>query len=161
PLRKPALEVARDAEAGEDAPERSRLEEDEDELESRVAVRVVEAGRVLNLRQPTRKRGEEEQRERHRRQQDRRRREDVLERAPGDAGRHGPEPHVRSILCPSAQPAAASDTTVSTIAIEKPSASASASQPVMIRLRTHSIRYETGLTEARKRHQSTAIRFLG
>ena len=31
----------------------------------------------------------------------------------------------------------------------------------MIRLRTHSIRYETGLIEARKRNQSTAIRLRG
>ena len=54
-----------------------------------------------------------------------------------------------------------SETIASTVAIPNPSARASASQPVMIRLRTHSIRYETGLTDARKRNQSTAIRFLG
>ena len=43
----------------------------------------------------------------------------------------------------------------------KPSPSACPSQPVMIRLRTHSIRYETGLMLATKWNQSTAIRFRG
>ena len=43
----------------------------------------------------------------------------------------------------------------------KPSASASPSQPVMIRLRTPSIRYETGLTVAASRNQVTDIRFRG
>ena len=57
---------------------------------------------------------------------------------------------MRSILRLRAQLAAMSATIASTIAIEKPSASARASQPVMIRLRTHSIRYETGLIEREK-----------
>ena len=50
---------------------------------------------------------------------------------------------------------------MSAIAIAKPSASASASQPVMITLRTHSIRYETGLIDARNWNQPTAIRLRG
>ena len=62
-LREAALEVARDPEAGEDAAERRRLEEHEDELERRVAGRIVEAGDVLDLRQAAGERGEEEQRE--------------------------------------------------------------------------------------------------
>ena len=43
----------------------------------------------------------------------------------------------------------------------KPSASAWTSQPVMIRLRTHSIMYETGLSVAAIRNHSTSIRFRG
>ena len=48
-----------------------------------------------------------------------------------------------------------------TTAMLKPSPSALASQPVMIRLRTHSIRYETGFTLATNRNQSTLIRSRG
>src|SRR5206468_2406830 len=46
PPRKPVLEVARDSEAGEDAAERGRLEQDEAELETGVPWPVVEAGHV-------------------------------------------------------------------------------------------------------------------
>jgi hypothetical protein len=43
----------------------------------------------------------------------------------------------------------------------KPSASASPSKPMMIRLRTLSIRYETGFTVATSRNQVISIRFRG
>ena len=49
----------------------------------------------------------------------------------------------------SANAASTSETRAITSATPNPSASAFASQPVMIRLRTHSIRYETGLIVAR------------
>ena len=49
----------------------------------------------------------------------------------------------------------------SPIATPNPSASACASQPVMIRLRIPSIRYETGLIVATVRNQSISIRFRG
>ena len=42
-----------------------------------------------------------------------------------------------------------------------PSASACQSQPVMMRLRTHSIMYETGFSVAAIRNQSTPMRFRG
>jgi hypothetical protein len=48
PPAEAALEVARDAEAGEDAAERRRLEKDEDELEGRVPGRVVEARHLVD-----------------------------------------------------------------------------------------------------------------
>jgi hypothetical protein len=48
-----------------------------------------------------------------------------------------------------------------TAAMPKPSARASVSQPVMIRPRTHSIRYETGFSVASVRNQSTAMRSRG
>src|SRR5262249_4376448 len=141
--REAVLEVARDAEAGEHTAERSRLEQDEDELERRVPGWVVEARYVLELREAARERGEEEEREDQRRQQERRRREDVLERPEGDTARNGPDPH-RASLALSAQAASTSDTTAMIAATPKPSASASPFQPRMMRLRTHSIRYETG-----------------
>ena len=43
----------------------------------------------------------------------------------------------------------------------KPSASACASQPTMIRLRTLSSRYETGLAVAASRNHVISIRFRG
>ena len=49
---------------------------------------------------------------------------------------------------PSARAASQNETSPSTIANPNPSASACQSQPVMIRLRTHSIMYETGLSVA-------------
>ena len=45
--------------------------------------------------------------------------------------------------------------------IANPSASASPSQPVMIRLRTHSSRYETGFAVAASRNHVTEIRLRG
>ena len=68
PLGEPALEVARDAEPGEDAAERRRLKEHEHELERRVARREVEARDLVQLRETAGERGEEEEREEHRRQ---------------------------------------------------------------------------------------------
>ena len=82
---KPLLEVARDPEAREDAAERRRLEQHEDELERRVAVREVEAGCVRDPRQPAGEGGEEEEREEQRRDEERRVREDVVQRPPGHA----------------------------------------------------------------------------
>ena len=63
-LGEAVLEVTRDPEAGEDAAEGGRLEEDEDELERRVAGREVEARDVRDLRQAAGERREEEERER-------------------------------------------------------------------------------------------------
>ena len=63
PAREAALEVPRDPEAGEDPAERSRLEEHEDELEGRVARRVVEARHLVDAREPAREGREEEERE--------------------------------------------------------------------------------------------------
>ena len=87
PAREAGLEVARDPEAGEDAAERRRLEQDEAELERRVAGREVEARHVRDLREPAGERGEEEEREDQRRDEQRRVREDVLQRPPRDARR--------------------------------------------------------------------------
>ena len=67
PPREAALEVARDPEAGEDAAERRRLEEHEDELERRVAGREVEARDVRRPREPAGEGDEEEEREEQRR----------------------------------------------------------------------------------------------
>ena len=65
------LEVAGDPEAGEDAAERRRLDEDEAELERRVARLEVEARHLRDLREPARERGEEEEREDQRREEER------------------------------------------------------------------------------------------
>ena len=69
--------------------------------------------------------------------------------------------HVLVIRVRSARDASASETIPSTITKPNPSASACQSQPVMIRLRTHSIMYETGLSVAAIRNQSTPMRFRG
>ena len=84
PAAEAALEVAGDAEAGEDAAERRRLQEHEGELERRVAVGVVEARRLVDPRQPAGEGGEEEQREDQRRDQQRRVGDEVVQVAPGD-----------------------------------------------------------------------------
>jgi hypothetical protein len=81
----PGLEVARDPESREDAAERRRLQQDEDELERRVALGVVESRDIVDARQSTDERGEEEQRERELRDDERRVREHVVQRAPGNA----------------------------------------------------------------------------
>ena len=140
PAREASLEVPGDAEAGEDAAECGGLEQHEHELERGVAVRVVEAGGVLHLRQASGEGDEEEEREHQRRDHERRRRDHVLEGAPGDAGCNGPDVHDRSSRLPISRLATMTATIASTIAMPNPSARASASQPVMIRLRTHSIR---------------------
>ena len=61
PAGEAALEVAHDPEAREDARERRRLEQDEDELECRVADGKPEAGHVVDARKPTGEGHEEEQ----------------------------------------------------------------------------------------------------
>ena len=107
PLRRGALSSSRRAkpdsksratrEAGEDAAEGRRLQEHEDELERRVAGRVVEVRDVADPRQAAGERGEEEQREDQRRDQERRVDERVVDRAPGDAAGDAAEaPHVRT-----------------------------------------------------------------
>ena len=89
PPREAVLEVAGDAEAGEHAAERGRLEQHEDELEGRVAGRELEAGQVRQLREAAHERREEEERERDRRDEDVRRRQRVVRRPPRDAERDG------------------------------------------------------------------------
>src|SRR5207247_6574842 len=150
-----------DPEPCEDAAEGRRLQQHEDELEGGVALLVVEARHVLNARKPAGERREEEEREHQGRDEQRRVREDVVQRPPSDGARHGERPHVRAILTRSAQLASASAQTVIAAAIPKPSASASPSQPVMIRLLTHSSRYETGFAVAKSRNQVIEIRFRG
>src|SRR5262249_47771423 len=134
PPREAALEVARDPEACEDAAERGRLQQDEDELEGGVALLVVEPGDVPDPREAAGEGGEEEEREQKRRHEQRRVREDVVQRPPGDAASDREGSHVLAILTRSAQLASASETAVMSPAIPKPSASAWVSQPVMIRL---------------------------
>ena len=63
PPREAVLEVARDAEAGEDAAERGRLEEHEDELERRVPGRERRSRDVLELGEAADEGEEEEERE--------------------------------------------------------------------------------------------------
>ncbi len=145
PPREAGLEVGGDRESGEDAAEDSRLDQDEDVLEGRVAG-VVEARRVRDRDEAARERGEEEDRHQHRRQEERRVAEHLVEQAPGDRpGRagvanerrlssHGIR-HVRSIRVPSAAVAAQMPIARIATPTPKPSASASPSQPVISRLR--------------------------
>src|SRR5581483_10179384 len=163
--REPALEVAGDAEAREDTAEGGRLEQHEDELEPRVAGPVAEARHVAHLLETARERREEEERKGDLREHDRRRRERVVKRPPGDAERDRAKrcvrSHVRVNLVRSAQADASSPAVARAAPIANASASASPSQPVTIRLRTPSIRYETGLAVARPRNHPTDIRFRG
>ena len=163
PAREPVFEVPRDAEAREDAAERSRLEQHEHELERRVPVREVEAGDVVDPRQPAGEGGEEEEREDQPGQEQRGRREDVVQDAPGDGEGDGPElsAHVRVNLSERAHVAAAIDAIAIAAANPKASASACQSQPAMIKLRRPSIRYEIGLKVATIRNQSVSIKFRG
>ena len=138
--RKTALEVASDSESGENAAKGRRLEQHEDELERRVALRVIESGDVLNMRQTTGERDEEEQREDDRGNEKRWVREDVVQRSPRHTAGDSECSHVRAILTRNAQFDSASATTAITVATPKPSTSASVSHPTMIRLLTHSIR---------------------
>src|SRR5205085_12579993 len=157
-------EVACDAESREDAAEGRRLEQHEDELERRVAGRIVEAREVLDLLKAAGEGGKEEQREELRRQEDRRVLEQAVERPPRDCERDRSDRrvrHVRVSLPFKAQAASASETTARPTAMENASASASPSQPVMIRLRIPSIRYETGFAVATSRNQVTRIRLRG
>ena len=92
-LRKSALEVACDAESGEDAAESSRLQEDEHELERGVPRREVEAWDLRDLRKPACKCDEEEEGEHQRRQENLRVRQRVLQRPPRHASDHIPGLH--------------------------------------------------------------------
>src|SRR5918996_625830 len=115
-----------------------------------------------DAREPARERREEEEREEHGRDEDRRVREGVVDAAPGDGEGDGAEgSHDRASLPWSAKLAAASATAPIASARPNPSASACPSQPVTIRLRSPSIRYETGLIVATMRNQSISIRFRG
>jgi hypothetical protein len=66
PPREAAFEVARDAEAGEHSPEGRRLEQHEHELESGVALAVVESRHLPDAREAARERREEEERKEQR-----------------------------------------------------------------------------------------------
>src|SRR5207244_11695743 len=131
--REAALEIPRDREACEHPTERGRLEEDEDELERRVAGGEVEAGHLGNTREAARERREEEEREEQRRQEERGRREEAVELTPGDweGDRHEAAPHARASLTLSAREAETS--AIRPIAATIPTASASAwpSQPTI------------------------------
>ena len=85
------LEVAGDAEAGEDAAEGRRLQQHEDVLEGGVAGREVEAGHVADGGEPAGEGGEEEEREDQRRDQQRFVGEEVVDAAPGDRAGDGAE----------------------------------------------------------------------
>ena len=95
PAGEAGLEVAGDSEAREDTDERGRLDQDEAELERRVAGLEVEARQVPDLR-ATREGGEEEEREDQRGEEERRVREDVLQRPPGHPEATGRILHVRA-----------------------------------------------------------------
>src|ERR1700754_1231328 len=85
------LEIAGDAEAGEDAAEGRRLEQHEDVLEGGVAGREVEAGDVADGGEPAGEGGEEEEREDQRRDQQCFVGEEIVDAAPGDGAGGGPE----------------------------------------------------------------------
>src|SRR5581483_6233918 len=161
----PVLEVAGDAEAGEDPAERGRLEQDEAELEAGVAGRVVEAGNVPQPGEPAGERGEVEQREHQPGEEQGRVVKHVVDRPPGDRQRDVPEApggaHVRVILVRSASAEASRAAASRPAVIANASAIASPFQPSMIRARSPSIRYETGFTLASQRNQSASIRFRG
>src|SRR5829696_10050367 len=160
--REAALEVAHDAEPGEDTRERRGLEQHEDELKSGVADGESEARHVVHAREPAGEGGEEEERERKTGEQQRRVREVVVQHPPCDCEGDVDRPlHVRANLPRSATDESASPAIESPMLIENASASACASQPKMTRLRMPSIRYETGFTDAVSRNQSVSIRFRG
>src|SRR5919108_4701859 len=161
PARETALEVARDPEPREHAAEGGRLEQHEDELEGGVAGRKVESRHLVDPGEPAGEGDEEEEREDERWDEERRVREDVVQRPPRHRACDREPRHARASLERRAKPASVSETSAIAAAIPKPSASASASQPVMMRLRTHSSRYETGFAVARARNQSTAMRSRG
>src|SRR5581483_9123538 len=163
PTREAVLEVARDAEAGEDAAEGGRLEQDEAELEAGVAGRVVEARHVAQTRETACERDEVEQREREPGKEQRRVVQDVVDRPPADRERRRTEvvPHVRVILWRRATAEAPSAVAIKTAEMANASPTASPFQPSITRLRIPSIRYETGFTVASQRNQSASIRFRG
>ncbi len=162
--REAVLEVARDAEAGEHAAERRRLEEHEDELERVYPVGKSKPGSSRAARARRRTRG--------------RRRAGsasdgtsmfgvvsaLCDRAPRDAERD------RSVRTPEVEPRHVRAPILDAQRVRRDhrrhddearcdrrsaSARASASQPMMMRLRTPSMRYETGLIVASVLNQST------
>src|SRR4029453_15917176 len=148
--------------AGEDAGEGGGLEQDEHELERRVADRELEAGHVVHARQSAGERREEEQRKDEPGDEKRGRGEVVVKHPPGHGARDGQDrPHVRAILPRSASDDSLSPTIDSAIAIPKPSASASPFQPSITRLLIAPIRKETGFSDAAPRNTPVSIRFRG
>src|SRR4029450_7090112 len=105
-----------------------------------ISGREAESGNVLDSRQAAGEGGEEEQREEQRRHEQGRVGEGDVKAAPGDAAGDREVPHERAILVRRAIAASVRKTTAITVAMPKPSARASPSQPVMMRLRTHSTR---------------------
>ena len=140
PPREAALEVACDPEAGEDTRERRGLDDDERELKRRVALREREARRARDPGQTPGEGGEEEEREDERGDQQRLVVREVVQAPPRDALSDREAVHERASLPFSELAARAMATTAIVPAIPKPSASASPSQPITIRLRTPSIR---------------------
>src|SRR5262249_2509320 len=94
-------------------------------------------------------------------------RDRVVHRTPGDPERDRAvraefgARHVLAILWLSARDASTTETAPIVSATAKARSSAVSSQPVMIRLRTPSIRYETGLIVAATLNQCTWIRSRG
>ena len=129
-------------EAGEDAAEGRRLQEDEDELERRVARWEVEARDVADARQAPGEGDEEQQREHGRRDEQRRVGERVDEVAPQDGPGDAREVarHVRAILVARAREAAQKDSSRIPTPTTTPRQSAVPSQPVMTSERMPSIR---------------------
>jgi len=136
------LEVGRGREAGEDPAEGGRLQEDEDELEGRVARREVEARHVGDVREAAREGDEEEQREDDGRHQQRRVLERVDEVAPQHGSGDGQEiaGHVRAILVASAREAAQNESPRTPTPTASPRQSAVPSHPVMTSERSPSMR---------------------
>src|ERR1041384_1788581 len=121
-------------------------------MKTGVAERVVETRDARDPPEPAGEGSEEEEREDERRDQEGRVREDVVQDPPGDSLCDVERPHERSILVCRAIVASETATAASTAAMPHPSTSASGSQPMMIKLRTPSKRYETGLTVAAVRN---------
>src|SRR4029079_15328949 len=141
------------------------LEQDEAELEARVAGWVVEARDVLQAGETPREGDEVQQQEHQPGNEKRRVVQHVVEGAPADRQRDVPEladgVHVRVILVCRARPEATSASVIRPAAMANASPNASPFQPSMIRLRRPSIRYETGLTVASQRNQLAAITLRG
>jgi heme ABC exporter ATP-binding subunit CcmA len=117
-----------------------RLQQDEPELEGRVPGRVVEARGLIDRRQAAGEGDEEEDRHQHRRQEQGRVVHQLVQQATGDpAGNGEVAPHVLTILSFRDHEAAAIPAAMIAAAQPNPRTSASASQPVIRRLRSPSI----------------------
>ena len=128
------------AEAGEDAAERGRLQQDEHERERRVAAFEVEARHVAQPRQAAGEREEVHQREQHRRQEERRVLEQHRRLPVGERERDvHPRLHVRAIRTLSCRAASHIEMPISANVNPKPSASACAFQPSITSDRSASI----------------------